>query len=61
MRGQDREVDRAHDARALKTRRAVVVVIDEIRSEKQYRNCERRDLAGTMRGDISCSDEGISG
>jgi len=32
---QDREVDGPHDACALKARRAVVVVIDEIRREKE--------------------------
>ena len=35
VRSQDREVDGPHDARALKARRAVIVVIDQIRREKE--------------------------
>ncbi len=35
VRRQDREVDGPHDACALKARRAVVVVIDEVRGEKE--------------------------
>jgi len=35
VRRQDREIDGPHDAGALKPRRAVVVVIDEIRREKE--------------------------
>ena len=57
MSEQNSEIDRANDAGALKTCRAVVVVIDEIRSQKQYRNHEGRDLARTMSSDVSSSDE----
>jgi len=57
VRHEDSEIDRPNDARALKTCRAVVVVIDEIRSQKQCRNDEGRNLAGTMSGNVSSSDE----
>ena len=57
VRHEDREIDRANDAGALKACRAVVVVIDEIRSQKQYRNDECRELACAMSGDVSSSDE----
>jgi len=35
VRQKNREVDRANDARALKARRTVVVVINEVRSQKE--------------------------
>jgi hypothetical protein len=35
VRYENREIDRANDPSALKTCRAVVVVIDELRSQKQ--------------------------
>lgn len=57
VRHEDREIDRAHNAGALKTRGAVMVVIDQIRGEKQCGDNERRDLARAMGGDISRPDE----
>lgn len=60
VRHEDREVDDSNDTRALKACGSVVVVIDEIRSQKQYRDDERRDLAGTMSGDVSSSNECVS-
>src|SRR5215204_3342329 len=60
VRQEDSEIDRADDAHALKACGAVVVVIDEIRSEKKYRNNQRRDLTRAMRDDVSCSDKRVS-
>lgn len=61
VRRQDREVDGPHQSGALKTRRAVIEVIRQVRSQKQDRDAERRDLARTMRRDVSFSDEGVTG
>ena len=61
MTREDGEVERADKTGPLKTRRAVVVVIREIRSKKQERNHEGRDLAGAMSYDISRPDKGVSG
>lgn len=58
--GQDREVDGPRETCALKTSRAVVVVISEIGSQKKYRNYQRPDLTGAMRNNISGSDKSIA-
>ena len=57
VRHQDGEVDRTDEPCALKTCRAVVVVIEEIRGEKEYRNNEGRNLTRAMCDDISRPDE----
>ena len=49
---KDREVNRSRETGALKTRRAVVVVISEIGCEKQQRNYQCRYLTRTMCGNI---------
>ena len=50
--GENREIEWAHPACSLKTRRAVVVVISEIGSEKQDRDDQCGYLASAMCGYI---------
>ena len=52
MTSQDGEINRTSETRALKTRRAVVVVISEIGSKKEQRNDQCRYLASAMGCDI---------
>lgn len=55
------EIDRTDYAGPLKTRRTVMEVIRQIRSEKQDRNGERCDLARSVRGYVVFSYERITG
>ena len=52
MAGQNRKVDWARQTRPLKTRRAVVVVVSEIRSEKKKRDDERTHLTRPVSSNI---------
>ena len=54
------EVERSDEAGALKTCRAVVKVISEIRRQKQDRNHERGYLARAVSNYISISYESVS-
>ena len=56
---QDREIDRARKAGALKTRGAVIVVIREIRSQEKHRDRERRDLARAVCDNVFRPDETV--
>ncbi len=57
---ENREVKRSDKTGALKTRRAVVIVIREIRSQKQERNYERAYLARAVSGHITSPDKTVS-
>lgn len=61
MAHEDCEVDRSNNARSLKTCGAVVIVIREIRSEKQDRNHERGYLARAVSNNIPRSDKRVPG
>src|SRR5689334_11309340 len=58
---QDREVDRARQTRSLKTCRAMVVVICEVRDEKENRNHEGAHLTSAMRRYVTRSDKRVTG
>ena len=60
VRRKDREIDRTHQARSLKTGGAVVIVISEIRSQEQKRNHEGRDLTSPVSNYISCAYKPVS-
>jgi len=58
---QDHKVERADPTGSLKMRGAVVIVINEIRSEKEQRHHERRDLARAMSDNITRPNESVTG
>jgi hypothetical protein len=57
VRQQDEEIDRPDVALSRKTRRAVVVVIDQIGREKDTGDDERGGHATQVRGDPAAADE----
>jgi hypothetical protein len=60
MRKQNGEVQWARKALSCETRRAVLEVVREIRTEESYRNEQRGELAGTVRSDVSSADKQIT-
>ncbi len=57
---QDREVDRPNETLTRKPRSPMIVMVGEIRSDKQPRSTQRKDLARAMRPDASGANETVA-
>src|SRR5678815_2331494 len=58
--GQDGEVQRTYDSRALKPRCSMIVVISEVRRQKKNRCDQCGNLTSSMSGDLPQTNERIS-
>ena len=60
MRNQNDKVHRSHPTLSGETGRSYIIVVGQIREEKENRNRERREHAGSVRADIVLADEAVS-